>query len=127
MEVGITDFCLLPLFAATKEAAYVHALSLAAIAHSVAKMCAVGEVTSCSCDAERLELPTGDTEKQYTRGCSDNVGFGINFATQFLKLRLSNDTGSVEEEIATDRREVFLHNLRIAAEVRLTSVVYHYT
>ena len=78
---------LLPLFAATKEAAYVHALSLAAIAHSVAKVCAVGDVTSCSCDTERLDLPTPDSQRQYAMGCSDNVEFGVTFATQFLHKR----------------------------------------
>jgi hypothetical protein len=72
---------------ATKEAAYVHALSLAAIAHSVAKVCAVGDVTSCSCDTERLELPATDSESRYAMGCSDNVGFGLNFATNFLHKR----------------------------------------
>ena len=116
--VGLT---FLPLFAATKEAAYVHALSLAAIAHSVAKVCAVGDVTSCSCDTERLELPATDSERRYAMGCSDNVGFGLNFAAQFLRLRHSITTADSLQEGATDAqwREVFLHNLRTAAEVRL--------
>jgi hypothetical protein len=104
---------------ATKEAAYVHALSLAAIAHSVAKVCAVGDVTSCSCDTERLELPATDSESRYAMGCSDNVGFGLNFAAQFLRLRHSITTADSLQEGATNAqwREVFLHNLRTAAEV----------
>ena len=76
-------------------------------------MCAVGEVTSCSCDAERLELPTGDTEKQYTRGCSDNVGFGINFATQFLHRRQSG-VGYLQE--------IERENMQIGARVSATSL-----
>ena len=98
----------LPLFAATKEAAYVHALSLAAIAHAVAKMCAIGDITSCSCNTDPLELPTGDGEKAYATGCSDNVAFGVNFATQFLHRRHLGVGPS---------QNIERHNMRIGAQV----------
>ena len=108
--VGLT---FLPLFAATKEAAYVHALSLAAIAHSVAKVCAVGDVTSCSCDTERLELPATDSERRYAMGCSDNVGFGLTFATNFLHKRHLG-VGPLQE--------IERENMRIGARVSMTSL-----
>ena len=71
----------------TKEAAYVHALSLAAIAHSVAKVCALGDATSCSCEGELLDLPQRGSNTEYEVGCSDNVLFGVEFAKQFLQRR----------------------------------------
>ena len=70
----------------TKEAGYVHALSLAAIVHSVAKLCAQGVATSCTCVEEDLTLPQSDGTS-FQQGCSDNVNFGVQFARNFLFKR----------------------------------------
>lgn len=70
----------------TKEAGYVLALSLAAIVHSVAKLCAQGAATSCTCVEEDLTLPQSDSTS-YQMGCSDNVNFGVQFARNFLFKR----------------------------------------
>ena len=107
----------LALFAATKEAAYVDALSLAAIAHSVAKVCALGDATSCSCEEENLDLPESGSSTEYEMGCSDNVGFGVTFATQFLKRRHSG-SGLLQD--------IKAHNMRTGAKVStgiLSSVI----
>ena len=79
---------LLPLsLTAYKETAYVHALSLAAIAYTVAKGCRQGVLQSCSCDSnDDLELPTA-AGPTYRPGCSDNVDFGLTFAENFLIMR----------------------------------------
>ena len=66
-------------------------------------------------------------------GCSDNVGFGINFATQFLHRKHTEwrhgDTGEWRRGNSGDwdgptegETEVLLHNLRVAAEVRCTFI-----
>jgi hypothetical protein len=104
----------------TKEAAYVHALSLAAIAHSVAKVCAMGEATSCSCEDEPLDLPQADGDTEYAMGCSDNVEFGLSFAARFLRLRHHGEAAAGPGESDSDgdgETNVLLHNLMTAAQV----------
>jgi len=72
---------------AYKETAYIHALSLAVIAYTVAKGCRQGVLQSCSCDSDDdLELPT-EAGTTYQPGCSDNVDFGLTFAENFLNMR----------------------------------------
>lgn len=99
------------LLAATREAAYVHALSLAAIAHSVAKVCAFGDPSTCSCNGEDLSLPPRDGVSRNDLSCSDNISFGITFATNFLRKRhLHHDGMGLTEHIE-------LHNMQIGAQV----------
>ena len=69
--------------AANREAAYVHALRFAAIAHTVAKACRElgkdGLLRSCSCDEPTVQTG-GDTV-----ACSDDVDFGLQFADRVLR------------------------------------------
>lgn len=94
-------------FAVTKEAAYVHALSLVAIAHSVAKLCTQGTASSCTCAEEDLTVPERESTV-YQQRCSDNIDFGIQFAKNFLfKRHLGN----------TVKTHVEQHNMMIGASV----------
>ena len=102
------------LSAVTKEAAYVHALSLAAIAHSVAKVCALGDATSCTCEDEGLDLPESGGSTEYEMGCSDNVGFGINFAVRFLLRGRATVAENSNKDVELN---VMFHNLMTAAHV----------
>ena len=104
-------FNFLHTIAATKEAAYVHALSFAAIAHSIAKVCAQGCASSCSCDEDHLDPPETNSGTEYEMGCSENVTFGVQFARNFLLKG---------HPIADSReKEAKIHNLMIGAQVRL--------
>ena len=79
----------------------------------MAKVCALGEASSCSCEGEQqLDLPERDGDTQYEMGCSDNVDFGVAFATQFL-IRRHIGSGL--------RQDIETHNMRIGARV---SAVY---
>ena len=98
----------------TKEAAYVHALSLAAIAHSVAKVCALGDATSCSCEEENLDLPESGGSTEYEMGCSDDIEFGITFATRFLLKGRATVTEIADKDTVLN---VMLHNLMTAGHV----------
>ena len=107
------DLCIgyrgtLSSFSVTKEAAYVHALSLAAIAHSVAKVCALGDATSCSCEGELLDLPQRGSNTVYEMGCSDNVPFGVEFAKQFLQRRYLG---------IGFKENIEIHNMNVGANV----------
>lgn len=99
-----------------KEAAYVHALSLAAIAHSVAKVCATGDNMTCSCEGEMLEIPQRNADEFV---CSDIVDFGIVFAMQFLLKRNSTTTTAAGND-------VLFRNLKIAARVSAPRKVHLY-
>lgn len=60
------------LFAESRESAFVHALSSAALAHAVARACSRGELNECSCDSRvRKRTPRhwqwgGCSEVSYT-------------------------------------------------------------
>lgn len=73
-----------------KEAGYLQALSLAAIAYSVAKDCALGKATSCSCTEEDLIL-WQESQIELEVSCSDNIEFGVHFARNFLSRRPGGD------------------------------------
>jgi hypothetical protein len=91
----------------TKETAFVHALTNAALVHIIARACSHGELPSlCGCD-NRLQGQEISEGKQWG-GCSDNVEFGKTFAKKFLDAieieNLQNDT---------DHALVKLHNNKV--------------
>jgi hypothetical protein len=97
----------------TKETAFVHALTNAALVHIIARACSHGELPSlCGCD-NRLQGQEISEGKQWG-GCSDNVEFGKTFAKKFLDAieieNLQNDT---------DHALVKLHNNKVG---RLVSI-----
>ncbi|XP_013417895.1 protein Wnt-11b-2 [Lingula anatina] len=68
------------LTSGTREQAYVHALSSAAVAHVVSRSCATGALSQCNCGA----LPTTPAPPTFKwGGCSDNVRYGIGFSETF--------------------------------------------
>ena len=72
-------------FPGTKEAGYVQALSLAAIAYSVTKFCSLEKATSCACTEEDLILLQ---ESNFVEAsCANNIEFGVHFAQNFLARR----------------------------------------
>lgn len=57
------------VFAESREAAYVHAVSAAGIAYTVTRACSRGELNECSCDSRvRSRKPKG---KWQWGGCSE--------------------------------------------------------
>ncbi|XP_054706674.1 protein Wnt-4-like [Uloborus diversus] len=68
----------------TREAAFVHALSSAGVAHTVTRSCSSGGLGRCGCDRTvRGYSPEGF---QWS-GCSDNVAFGSAFSKSFVDIR----------------------------------------
>ena len=92
-----------------REGAYVDALSIAAIAHTVAKACGDGLLKSCSCDEDAVDFPSSN-EVEYTQGCSDNVDYGLLVAERFLNKRFTSVGRDLKHELAQ-------HNFRAAKEV----------
>ncbi|XP_019964159.1 wingless-type MMTV integration site family, member 4b isoform X1 [Paralichthys olivaceus] len=76
-------FCILLsiLNSGTREAAFVHALSSAAVAVAVTRACTRGELERCGCDRKvRGVSPEGF---QWS-GCSDNLSYGVAFSQTFV-------------------------------------------
>ncbi|GIX97391.1 protein Wnt-11b-2 [Caerostris darwini] len=64
----------------TREQAFVYALASASVAHSIARVCSDGSLTTCSCGAIPHEPPHGDFK---WGGCAHNVKHGLKFARNF--------------------------------------------
>ncbi|GAB6022554.1 Protein Wnt-4 [Chamberlinius hualienensis] len=68
----------------TREAAFVHSLAAAGVAHAVTRACSSGEIQRCGCDRTvRGISPSGF---QWS-GCSDHVGYGTAFSRTFVDAR----------------------------------------
>lgn len=66
---------------ASREAAYLHAITAAGVSHAVTASCGEGNLQSCDCDRS---LSGKATQKGWTwSGCSSNVKFGTWFSEQF--------------------------------------------
>lgn len=77
----------------SREAAFVHAISAAGVAHKVTRDCSEGRLSKCGCDSSHR----GDSGQGFQwAGCSDNVHYGAAFSRKFVdaeerKKRLSMD------------------------------------
>ncbi len=102
-------FLSFPIARVYREGAYVDALSVAAITHTIAKACGAGLLKSCSCDDDAVDLPESN-EVEYELGCSDNVDYGLHVAQTFLNKRFTSSGRDLKHELAQ-------HNYRAAKEV----------
>lgn len=73
--------CFVLFCTASREAAYLHAITAAGVSHAVTASCGEGNLQSCDCDRS---LSGTATQKGWTwSGCSSNVKFGTWFSEQF--------------------------------------------
>lgn len=93
---------------ASRESAFVYAITSAAVVHKVTRACSRGELKNCTCDTN----PKGWSPKEFDwGGCSDNIAHGLEFAKLFVD--------SVEHE--TDpRAKMNLHNNLVGRRVSET-------
>ncbi|KAH8317716.1 hypothetical protein KR074_007562 [Drosophila pseudoananassae] len=81
-----------------KETAFVHALTAAAMTHSIARACAEGRMTKCSCGAKKHNREEQDFQ---WGGCNDNLKHGKRVTRRFLDLR-GGDGDEVSEILRHD-------------------------
>ncbi|XP_012680911.3 protein Wnt-8a-like [Clupea harengus] len=67
---------------ATREAAFVNAISAAGVMHALTKNCSMGELSHCGCDDSNVGKMGG--RGWMWGGCSDNVDFGEKISKQFV-------------------------------------------
>ena len=107
---------------ATKENAFVHALTSATAVHAVTSACSEGRINGCTCDTRLDGQRT--PEGELWGGCSDNVDYGVHFSRDFLDARetegLQNKT-TKEIELAL----VNLHNNAVGRKVSVHGIIVH--
>ncbi|XP_055839118.1 protein Wnt-4 isoform X1 [Episyrphus balteatus] len=81
-----------------KETAFVHALTAAAMTHSIARACAEGRMTKCSCGPRKQNKASQDFQ---WGGCNDNLKHGKRVTRSFLDLR-GGDGDEVSEILRHD-------------------------
>ncbi|XP_045119010.1 LOW QUALITY PROTEIN: protein Wnt-4-like [Portunus trituberculatus] len=68
----------------TREAAFVHAISSAGVAHAITRRCSSGELDDCGCDRS----VRGVTRQGFQwSGCSDNIAYGVSLSKRFVDAR----------------------------------------
>ena len=104
-----TDPRFVPFFiAATRETAFFHAISAAAITHELTVQCRQNRIPGCRCGKTR-EQQKGNSDWQWG-GCSDDIKFGEKETKRFIdKLEKGNDA----------RTAFNLHNNHVGRKVGL--------
>ncbi|KAL9973259.1 hypothetical protein ACROYT_G019687 [Oculina patagonica] len=83
---------------ASRESAFVYAITSAGVVHEVTRGCSRGELKACACDTNYK----GTSEKGFEwGGCSDNIAYGLRIAKLFV------DSGEKERDA---RAKMNLHN-----------------
>ncbi|XP_065163036.1 protein Wnt-1 isoform X1 [Atheta coriaria] len=92
-----------------REAAFIYAITSAAVTHSIARACSEGSIETCNCDfshhkgrphSSNSPAVSGVRDWEWG-GCSDNIAFGFRFSREFV------DTGERGRSL---REKMNLHN-----------------
>lgn len=68
---------------ATKETAFIHAMSTAAIIHEITIQCRMGKIPGCGCAVKKQRNGNGDWQ---WGGCGDNIRFGEKETRRFINI-----------------------------------------
>ena len=83
---------------ASRENAFVHAITSAGVVHEVTNACSRGELRDCTCDT----IHKGTSAEDFDwGGCSDNIAYGLKIAELFV------DSAEQERDA---RAKMNLHN-----------------
>ena len=105
------------LFLGTRQAAFLHALSSAALVYEVTRACATDQVCRCGRQPSRSLITRYEQRNPGKRyqydGCHDNIAVGVKFSRDFLDRR------EMRYAKANDRKMVNLHNNDLGRKVGL--------
>ena len=116
----------------TREAAFVHAITAAGVAHALTRACSAGELDDCGCDRT---VRGASPEGFQWAGCSDNVHFGTSFSRTFVDAREHrfskrkpkanlNGTAAVQQQMQIWRALMNLHNNEAGRKVNLITLKF---
>lgn len=83
--MNLYSYILLFFLAASREAAFTHAISAAGVVHAVSRACREGELSTCGCS--RRSRPKKLHRDWLWGGCGDNTDYGFRFAQGFIDVR----------------------------------------
>ncbi|KAM9455854.1 protein Wnt-11 [Clarias gariepinus] len=100
----------------TRESAFVHALSAAAISHTIARACSNGDLRLCTCGP----IP-GDALEPGHRwgGCADNLHYGLSMGSKFsdAAMKMKKKTGLHPNKL------MHLHNSEVGRQALKDAMV----
>lgn len=99
------------VFAGSREAAFVYAISSAGVVFAITRACSQGELKTCNCDPHKRGRASDERGEFDWGGCSDNINYGIKFAKAFVDAK--------ERTVKDARALMNLHNNRCGRMVRL--------
>ena len=96
---------------ATRETAFIHAISAAAITHEITHQCTLGRIPGCGCSSVQAQQRS-ESGDWIINGCGENIEFGEKEARRFID---TSQKGSRDARTAVN-----LHSFRVGREVRYT-------
>ncbi|GJQ84858.1 hypothetical protein Trydic_g479 [Trypoxylus dichotomus] len=107
---------------ATREQAYVYAVSAASLTYTMARACANGALHHCTCASPPKEAP-GENFKW--GGCGDNIRWGTNFAKRFVDTVEKYNTKALERLARQTRRDLAYDKKIMRLKGHIASVNLH--
>jgi len=108
----------------TREAAYVYALSAAAVAYAVTRDCSSGHIDNCGCDKTWRQNAPKDMDFNWG-GCSENIAWGQAVSRRFTDSQeVTPCRGRSRRRVRRKRKRlvnemsVNLNNNKVGREVR---------
>ena len=98
------------LFLASRETAFVYAITSSGVVHEITKACARGLLRECVCNNTWHQGRNGRGFQW--GGCNDNIEYGLKYASEFI------DSGEKEQDA---RAKINLHNNFVGRHVSTSS------
>lgn len=118
-------------FSATREQAYVYAISSASLVYTIAKACSTGALHHCTCAGVPKDAPP--EENFQWGGCGDNIRWGMHFAKRFVdtieknnaKIEATQPDSLTEHDkkllkLRSYIASINLHNNKVGRRVRIS-------
>ena len=112
------------LFLDIIETAYIRALQVAVIAHTVAKACGTQTLVSCGCsqfNTNNMAQVSGNT---YSGNCSDNLDFGYQFAMNFTTSGVTSTTVQAKTDLHNFKAGITVSTLQFHCVVLLPTIFF---
>ena len=97
-------------FLASRETAFVYAITSSGVVHEITKACARGLLRECVCNNTRHQGRNGRGFQW--GGCNDNIEYGLKYASEFIDSR---------EKEQDARAKINLHNNFVGRHVSTSS------